>query len=215
MYPDVTQHCLPCRYGTYNKAQQLPGGERLAAFTRILHRTTPDILMDEVGSHLAHIAALLQPLGLLWSCATRRTDGRLGPPHREQGCMQQWRHSVMPAVLLVHAAAGHLLQQAAYGACSNSIIRCLDVAQPAQAAIQSSGAHLESQPPDTQMRCLVRISSGRPAQRSQAVAGCSRPGPFPHQGMSQPGSGSLHSQTHGPGPYLGCTAARVACGAAA
>eukprot|EP00891_Asterochloris_glomerata_P007790 jgi/Astpho2/7790/fgenesh1_pm.00117_%23_7_t len=41
-------------YGTYNKAQQLPGGERLAAFTRILHRTTPDILMDEVPTWRAN-----------------------------------------------------------------------------------------------------------------------------------------------------------------
>ena len=65
MHSDVTQsfHCLPCRYGTYQKAQQLPGGERLAAFTRILHRQAPDILMDEVGTYRAHIAALLLHLG--------------------------------------------------------------------------------------------------------------------------------------------------------
>ena len=36
------------RYGTYKAVQQMPGGQQLVAFTRILHRTTPDILMQEV-----------------------------------------------------------------------------------------------------------------------------------------------------------------------
>ena len=36
------------RYGTYKLAQKMAGGEKLVAFTRILHRQTPDVLMDEV-----------------------------------------------------------------------------------------------------------------------------------------------------------------------
>lgn len=35
-------------YGTYKLVKQMPGGDRLTGFTRILHRTVPDILMDEV-----------------------------------------------------------------------------------------------------------------------------------------------------------------------
>ena len=37
------------RYGTYKKVQALAGGERMVAFTRILHRTVPDVLMEEVS----------------------------------------------------------------------------------------------------------------------------------------------------------------------
>lgn len=37
------------RYGTYKLVQKMPGGEKLTGFTRILHRSTPDELMDEVG----------------------------------------------------------------------------------------------------------------------------------------------------------------------
>ena len=36
------------RYGTYKLVQRMPGGEGLVGFTRILHRTKPDLLMDEV-----------------------------------------------------------------------------------------------------------------------------------------------------------------------
>ena len=36
------------RVGTYNLARKMPGGEKLVAMTRILHRTTPDEVMDEV-----------------------------------------------------------------------------------------------------------------------------------------------------------------------
>ncbi len=35
------------RYGTYKLVQKMPGGEGLVGFTRILHRTRPDLLMDE------------------------------------------------------------------------------------------------------------------------------------------------------------------------
>ena len=38
------------RYGTYKLVQQMPGGEKMVAFTRILHRQKPDVLMDEVRS---------------------------------------------------------------------------------------------------------------------------------------------------------------------
>ena len=36
------------RYATYKAVQKQPGGHQLVAFTRILHRTKPDILYDEV-----------------------------------------------------------------------------------------------------------------------------------------------------------------------
>ncbi|EIE24619.1 hypothetical protein COCSUDRAFT_14028 [Coccomyxa subellipsoidea C-169] len=36
-------------YGTYKKAQKMPGGDSLVGFTRILHRTRPDLLMDEAS----------------------------------------------------------------------------------------------------------------------------------------------------------------------
>ena len=39
-----------CRYGTYKLVQKMPGGERMVAFTRILHRTEPDSIMDEVSA---------------------------------------------------------------------------------------------------------------------------------------------------------------------
>ncbi|CAD7702596.1 unnamed protein product [Ostreobium quekettii] len=35
-------------YATYKLAQQMDGGERMVAFTRILHRTVEDLLMNEV-----------------------------------------------------------------------------------------------------------------------------------------------------------------------
>ena len=37
-------------YGTYKLVQQMEGGERLTGFTRILHRTVPDLLMEEVST---------------------------------------------------------------------------------------------------------------------------------------------------------------------
>lgn len=44
-----------CRYGTYKKVQAMPGGERLVAFTRVLHRTVPDVLMQEVSTRRAYL----------------------------------------------------------------------------------------------------------------------------------------------------------------
>jgi hydroxyproline O-arabinosyltransferase len=38
-------------YATYKLAQQEPGGEVLAGFTRILHRTAPDELMQVHRTH--------------------------------------------------------------------------------------------------------------------------------------------------------------------
>lgn len=51
--PNAASHAMLCfvRYGTFKLVQKMPGGETLVAFTRILHRTKPDILMDEVGVH--------------------------------------------------------------------------------------------------------------------------------------------------------------------
>ncbi|GLC42047.1 hypothetical protein PLESTB_001062400 [Pleodorina starrii] len=39
--------------GTYNIIRKMPGGERLVALTRILHRTTPDEVMDEIPTFIA------------------------------------------------------------------------------------------------------------------------------------------------------------------
>lgn len=39
---------MPARYGTYKLVQKQPGGEKLVAFTRILHRQKGDVLMAEV-----------------------------------------------------------------------------------------------------------------------------------------------------------------------
>ena len=50
---------LCARYGTYKLVQKMPGGEKLVGFTRILHRSKNDILVDEVS-----------PLGALY------------PPHK-------------------------------------------------------------------------------------------------------------------------------------
>lgn len=44
------------RYGTYKLIQGMPGGENMVAFTRILHRTTPDLLMSEVLSMAKKLA---------------------------------------------------------------------------------------------------------------------------------------------------------------
>ena len=38
------------RYATYKQVQEMPGGGQLVGFTRILHRTQPDILMDEASA---------------------------------------------------------------------------------------------------------------------------------------------------------------------
>lgn len=40
---------LDCRYGTYKLVQGSFGGDKLVGFTRILHRTQPDVLMDEAS----------------------------------------------------------------------------------------------------------------------------------------------------------------------
>ncbi len=37
------------RYGTYQMIQKAAGGDQHVAFTRILHRSEPDILMTQVA----------------------------------------------------------------------------------------------------------------------------------------------------------------------
>jgi hypothetical protein len=39
---------LKYRYSTFKLTQAMPGGEKMVAFTRILHRTQEDILVNEV-----------------------------------------------------------------------------------------------------------------------------------------------------------------------
>lgn len=41
---------LRIMYGTYQLAQKMPGGNKMVAFTRILHRQQPDVLMSEIPS---------------------------------------------------------------------------------------------------------------------------------------------------------------------
>ena len=50
------------RYGTYKLVQRMPGGEGLVAFTRILHRTKPDLIMDEARAHGCRAGALVLAL---------------------------------------------------------------------------------------------------------------------------------------------------------
>lgn len=38
-------------YATYKIAKKMPGGEKMVAFTRVLHRTTGDVLMNEVPTY--------------------------------------------------------------------------------------------------------------------------------------------------------------------
>jgi hypothetical protein len=40
-------------YGTFKLAQKMPGGEKMVAFTRILHRTAHDALSTRVPTFLA------------------------------------------------------------------------------------------------------------------------------------------------------------------
>ena len=47
---------MTARWGTFQLAQKMPGGEKMVAMTRILHRTTPDEIMDEVRSSTSHTA---------------------------------------------------------------------------------------------------------------------------------------------------------------
>lgn len=44
---------LRIAYATYKLVQRMPGGDRHAAFTRILHRTKPDSLMGEIETFRA------------------------------------------------------------------------------------------------------------------------------------------------------------------
>jgi len=46
-------------YASYQMVQKMPGGENMVAFTRILHRTVPDYLMDEVPTF--HVWDVLKP----------------------------------------------------------------------------------------------------------------------------------------------------------
>lgn len=41
-------------YGTYLRARAMPGGEAMRHFTRVLHRSRADILMDEVPTVRVH-----------------------------------------------------------------------------------------------------------------------------------------------------------------
>ena len=49
--PDLLMHLdvVMYRYGTYQMIQKAAGGDRHVAFTRILHRSEPDILMTQVA----------------------------------------------------------------------------------------------------------------------------------------------------------------------
>lgn len=59
------------RYGTYKLVQKMPGGEGLVGFTRILHRTRPDLLMDEARP-AANVA---------WATNARSRRSPRGPGH--------------------------------------------------------------------------------------------------------------------------------------
>ena len=44
--------------GTFNLVRKMPGGEKLVAITRILHRTTPDEVMDEIPTFRCELCTL-------------------------------------------------------------------------------------------------------------------------------------------------------------
>jgi len=46
--PTNHRRTQPNRYASYKLVQQMPGGEKLTGFTRILHRTTDDAVVGEV-----------------------------------------------------------------------------------------------------------------------------------------------------------------------
>ena len=58
--PTSSQLIHPNRYGTYKLVQQMPGGEKMTGFTRILHRVSADECMDEVrGTKRVHKAGMM------------------------------------------------------------------------------------------------------------------------------------------------------------
>lgn len=54
---------------SYKLVQQMPGGDKLVGITRILHRTKPDVLMDEVRLWLAWPGLAWPGLAWLVACA--------------------------------------------------------------------------------------------------------------------------------------------------
>ena len=77
--------CLAAaRYGTYRKVQGMPGGERLVAFTRIMHRQTPDVLMEEVRTEgLACLSMAQLALSNLWMVAVPILPPKTAPCKRD------------------------------------------------------------------------------------------------------------------------------------
>ena len=64
-------------YATYQLTAAMPGGEHQVAFTRILHRQTPDILMEEVPTFRANPLQVGRRERLL------PTAGRRPPPSQQ------------------------------------------------------------------------------------------------------------------------------------
>mmetsp|Transcript_27021 Transcript_27021/g.59096 ORF Transcript_27021/g.59096 Transcript_27021/m.59096 type:complete len:635 (+) Transcript_27021:187-2091(+) len=77
--------------GTYNIVRKQPGGEKLVAMTRILHRTTPDELMDEIPTFRAQP---LQPECDKWCWF---------PVADRANAMQQWIDAVQRDPSLIKA----------------------------------------------------------------------------------------------------------------
>ncbi len=46
----ASHQLLLCRYATMKTIQLMPGGDNIKAFTRIMHRSTDDDLVGEVGA---------------------------------------------------------------------------------------------------------------------------------------------------------------------
>ena len=53
----VADYQMRIAFGTYQLMTQMEGGDRHVAFTRILHRTKPDELMDEVTKNITSLLA--------------------------------------------------------------------------------------------------------------------------------------------------------------
>lgn len=53
--------------GTFNLVRKMPGGEKLVAITRILHRTTPDEVMDEIPTFRCKLWHPVQQCHATWA----------------------------------------------------------------------------------------------------------------------------------------------------
>ena len=106
------------RYGTYKLVQRMPGGEGLVGFTRILHRTKPDLLMDEARPRQAPPAVTNQTCQVLRSVRLCKSARSQGLPLLECGCSSSHKANGMSSRSLgLPVAPGHAEACCASGPC--------------------------------------------------------------------------------------------------